>query len=395
MIDVVILGAGASGLMCACTLKKNNSNINVMLLEKNDKVGKKLSITGNGRCNLGNKNNDISNYDSTSDLSDYKEIIESKKYLDYLKEFGIYIKEDNNLLYPNSNQALGVVKAFERYFLSKNGIIKYNYEAKEIIKKDDYFIINNDIKCKYLVVATGGLSYPKTGSTGDGYKLLNKYHNVTKLYPSLVPLISDYKYLKDISGVRFDCNASLLVNNIKLGEEKGQVQFTDYGLSGISIFNLSRNIKEYLEDNKDVKIGINLIDKIDDINSYISKFSNYKIEDALSNIINNKLAYVLCKELNVIGKKVGGIDIKQVINKLRNFELNIIDIKDYSMAQVTKGGLILDEFKRTLESKKCNNLYVIGEVIDVDAKCGGYNLSWAFTSALLSATDISKKIIVV
>jgi len=377
MYDVVIIGAGAAGLMCACTLKKNNSNIKFLVLEKNDKVGKKLALTGNGRCNLGNTNRSINNYHSSSNLDAFKKILESGMYLDYLKEFGVYVKEEDGLLYPNSNQAIGVVKAFERYI---DGNIKYNYDVKTI-EKEDYFIINSDIKCKYLVVATGGMSYPKTGSTGDGYKLLSKHHNIIDTKPVLVPLISDYKYLKDISGVRFDCKVSY---NGK--EEVGQVQFTDYGLSGICIFNLSRYIEKGI-------ITLDLIYNLsdDDLITFLNRFKSYKIEDALSNVINNKLAQVVSKELNILGKKVCDVDLKMVINKLRKLNFNIIGRRDYDSAQVTEGGLNLNEFNSDLSSTTCDNLYAIGEVLDVDGKCGGYNLSWAFTSAILAANSISKK----
>ena len=391
MFDVVIIGAGASGLMCACTLKRIDKNINILLLEKNDKVGKKLALTGNGRCNLGNKNKDISNYNSSSNLDDFKELLEKGIYLDYLKEFGIYIKEENDFLYPNSNQALGVVKAFERYFINNSGNIKYNYEVNEI-DKEDYYIINNDIKCKYIVVATGGMSYPKTGSNGSGYKILKNYHSTTKLFPSLVPLESDYKYLKDIKGVRFDSKVSLYMDNTFIKSEFGQVQFTDYGLSGICVFNISRDVKEYLDCGKKVNVRIDLIEDIEDIYSYINKFDNYNIEDALSNIINNKLANVICKELCILGKKVKDVNINEVIYKLHNLNFNITGVKGYENAQVTKGGIVLNEFNNNLESKKCKGLYVIGEVLDVDSKCGGYNLTWAFTSAILSANSISEKL---
>lgn len=377
MYDVVIIGAGAAGLVCACTLKKNNPNIKFLVLEKNDKVGKKLALTGNGRCNLGNSNRSVNNYHSSGNLDRFKEILESGMYLDYLKEFGVYIKEENNLLYPNSNQALGVVKAFERYI---EGSIKYNYDVKTI-DKDDYFIINNDIKCKYLVIATGGMSYQKTGSTGDGYKLLGKYHNVIDTKPVLVPLLSDYKYLKDISGVRFDCKVKY---NDK--EEVGQVQFTDYGLSGICIFNLSRYIEKGIIT---LDLIYNLIDN--DLINFLNKFKYYKIEDALSNVINNKLAQVISKELNILGKKVCDVDLNVVINKLHNFKFDIIGRKDYDSAQITGGGLNINEFNTDLSSKNCENLYAVGEVLDIDGRCGGYNLTWAFTSAILAANSITKK----
>ena len=377
MYDVVIIGAGAAGLMCACTLKKNNPNIKFLVLEKNDKVGKKLALTGNGRCNLGNANRSINNYHSSSNLDVFKKELESGMYLDYLKEFGVYVKEDNGLLYPNSNQAIGVVKAFERYIEDN---IKYNYDIKRI-DKEDCFIINNDIKCKYLVIATGGMSYPKTGSTGDGYKLLDKYHSTVNTKPVLVPLLSDYKYLKDISGVRFDCKVTY-----HDFEEVGQVQFTDYGLSGICIFNLSRYIEKDI-----ITLDLTYNIKDNDLIDFLNKFKNYKIEDALSNVINNKLANVILKELNLLGKKVSDVDLNMVINKLHNFNFNITGHKDYASAQVTEGGLKLDEFNSDLSSRTCDDLYAVGEVLDVDGKCGGYNLAWAFTSAIIAASSISKK----
>ena len=394
MIDVVILGAGASGLMCASVLKKYNNNLKVLLLEKNDKVGKKLAITGNGRCNLGNKDKSILNYNSTSSLDNFKNKLESKKYLDYLKEFGIYIKEENNLLYPNSNQAISVVKSFERYLISKNINIKYSYNVSKIEKENDIFIINDDIKCKNVIVATGGKTYEKTGSNGSGYDLLKKYHTISNIYPSLVPLISNYKYLKELKGVRVDACASLIVNNNIIDKEEGQIQFTEYGLSGICIFNLSRNVKRYINEKKKVYIIINLAPNIkkEDLIPYINSFSNYKIEDALSNIFNNKVSYVISKDLGILGKIVMDLNINNIVNKIYDFKFEIIDTKDFNNAQVTSGGVLISEFDNNLESLKCNGLYAIGEVLDVDGKCGGYNLAWAFTSALLAANSVIKKL---
>lgn len=394
MYDVVIVGAGASGLMCASTLIHDNSKLKVLLLEKNDKIGKKLSLTGNGRCNLGNLNKDILNYNSNGDLKRFEDDIKESLYLNYLKDFGIYIKEENNLLYPYSNQAISVVKSFERYLKDKKVDIKYDYVVTNISKENNNFIINNDIKCKALVIATGGMSYPKTGSTGDGYNLVKKYHNITKLFPSLVSLISDYKYLKDLSGVRIDANLKLICDDKVKEEENGQLQFTNYGISGICTFNISRNVKEYLESKKSVYVKTNLAPNINDKDfiSFIRKFNNYRIEEALSNVFNNKLSNVIAKDLGILGKRVKTLDsIDNIIEKVHNFKINIIDTKDYNSAQVTKGGVNLDELKDSLESKKCKGMYIIGEVLDVDGKCGGYNLSWCFTSALIAAKDIIDK----
>lgn len=391
MYDVIIVGAGASGLFSACNLRNLNKKISILLLEKTDKIGKKLSITGNGRCNLGNKNIDIKKYSSNSDLSRFKDILENNYYLNSLQSFGIFTKDENGLIYPYSNQASGVVKSFEKYIEKNNINIKYNYIVDKIDKSNDYYIINDDLKCKYLIIATGGMSYPKTGSTFDGLKLLKTYHNHHKIYPSLVPLISNYRYLKDLSGVRHNSRVKLFVDNELIKEEQGQVQFTDYGLSGICVFNLSRNVKEYIDNNKKVVLSLDLMpDLLDkDVISFIRRFGNYRIEEAFSNILNNKLSIVISKDLNIIGKKVKSIyDLDFILKKIHAFNFEIIDTKDYKVAQVTKGGLSLDEFTDYLESKKLKNLYVVGETLDCDGICGGYNLAWAFTTSLLATENI-------
>ena len=160
------------------------------------------------------------------------------------------------------------------------------------------FVINDDIKSKNVVVATGGLSYPKTGSTGIGYEILNSFgHKIEKLEPSLTYLNTDYKYIKDLAGVRCDALVNLSVDGRIIDSEKGQVQFTKDALSGICVFNLSRNVSTYLKDKKKVKVILNLIPEysVFELKDYLYSFSGYKIEDALSGILNNKLAYALNK----------------------------------------------------------------------------------------------------
>ncbi len=413
MYDVAIIGAGASGMMCASILKIKNPKLKILLLEKNDKMGKKLLITGNGRCNLGNLNTNISNYNSTSNISRFEKYLDIKKikdtknnkispvldnenYIEYLKHIGILIKEDNGLLYPYSNQAISVCKSFERYLKNLNVNIKYNFNVTKLTKEKNSFTINDCIKAKKVVIATGGMSYPKTGSTGFGYEILKKFgHKIENLYPSLTYLKTDYKYIKEIDGVRFDCIISLNVNDVITETQKGQVQFTKDFVSGICTFNLSRNVKKYLQEGKKVKVIVNLVPNYNksEIEKYISEFKNYKIEDTLSGIINNKLASTISKQLKLYGKLVKQMtkkEIENVIYTLHNLTFNIIDTGDFNTAQVTSGGANLDEFTDYLESKKCKGLYVIGETLDIDGKCGGYNLAWAFTSALIVSNDISK-----
>lgn len=412
MYDVTIIGAGASGVMCALALKNKNRNLKVLLLEKNDKLGKKLSITGNGHCNLGNINTDISNYNSLSSLSDFKEKLEIKNfdflsfldnscslknYYDYLMHFGILITNEKGCLYPYSMQAISVCKSFERYLNYLNVDIKYNYDVSKVSKKADVFTINDDIKSKVVVVATGGKTYPKTGSTGFGYDILKSFgHTITNLYPSLTHLKTDYKYIKDLQGVRVNAKVSLCVNEKIETKENGQVQFTKEALSGICIFNLSRNVGKYIKENKKVKIIIDLIPNYDQLGlvEYLKSFSSYSIVDALSCVINNKLSFVISKELGFVNKKMEDltkVQLENVCFALKNMCFNITGTGDFETAQVTNGGANLDEFDCNLQSIKCKDLYAVGEVIDVDGKCGGYNLSWAFTSAIIVSDGILKK----
>ena len=395
MYDVVVIGAGSSGIMCASVLKKEKPSLNILILEKNDKLGKKLSATGNGRCNLGNIDTNINNYYSSSNLNEFEKVLGENKYLEYIKQIGILIKEDDKRLYPYSNQAITVCKSFERYLEYLDVKIKYNYDVQSIRKENEVFIINDDIKATKVVVATGGKSYPKTGSTGIGYNILKYFgHKIEDLSPSLTYLNTDYKYIKDLAGVRCDGVVRLSVNDCVIDSEEGQIQFTKDSLSGICVFNLSRNVLKYLKEGKSVKIILNLVPDYSafELKEYLNLFPCYKIENALSGILNNKLAEVITKNLKINGKQVNNLtknELDDVIFELHNMYFNIIGTGDFDTSQVTKGGASLDEFTKDLESKKCKGLYAIGEVLDVDAKCGGYNLSWAFNSAIIVALKLS------
>lgn len=390
MYDVVIIGAGASGVMAACLIKEKNPLYKVLLLEKNDKIGKKILITGNGRCNLGNTNIDEKNYNV--DISKFANLNDLfNEYLDFLQKIGIVIKEDSGRLYPYSNQAISVCKAFERYLKKLDVEIKYNYNVNEVIKSDNKYIINNEIKSDKVIVSTGGLSYPKTGSTGMGYEILKEFnHTIKDTYPALTYLNTNYKLIKELDGVRFNGIVSLYVNNELVDSEYGQIQFTKNALSGICIFNISSNVKKYLEQKKEVVVSVNLVKEYD-ISEYLYKFMDYKLEDALSGILNNKLAYVISKELKLHGfmiKELNHKQIKSVDYLVHHFNFNIIDVGNYNVSQVTKGGAKLEEFTDNLESIYSKGLYAAGEVLDVDGKCGGYNLAWAFISAILISKEI-------
>ncbi len=399
MYDVIIIGAGASGCFLALTLKYKNPNLKVALIEKNDKLGKKLLITGNGRCNLGNTNINIDNYNSSSSLEKFAKSLQKNEYLNCLKKFGILIKKEDTStrLYPYSNQAITVCKSFERALENENVKLIYNYDVKKATYENSSFVLNNDLKCKKLVVATGGKTYIKTESKDNGYSILKSFgHTITKLYPALTFLKTDHKYIKDLQGVRANVVVSLSVDGFVLKKEEGQVQFTKDALSGICIFNLSRDVNKYLKDNKKVEIVVDLVPDYNRayIECYLKEFNDYNVVDAISCILNKKIAQVVSNTLKLSDKKISGLsksELENISYALKNMHFNIIETGDFKAAQVTNGGAKLDEFTSGLESLKKPLLYAIGEVLDVDGKCGGYNLSWAFNSALIAAEDILKK----
>ena len=395
MKRIVIVGAGVSGLTAAIKVKSDKNE--VILLEKNSEVGKKILITGNGRCNFLNDKFDPTYFHSVKE-NNLKTIIteENKnKVLDFITELGIEYKIKNGYYYPFTNKASTIRDTFLEEVLRRNIKIKYNYNVEKIEKNNDKFIINNEIECDILIISTGGKSYKITGSTGDGYKLLNSFnHSVTDLSPSLVQIKTEGKYLKKLKGVRTDSIVSIWNDKEKIKEEYGELQLTDYGVSGICVFNLSRYVSSF--DNTYIKI--NFLPYIEtNLNEYLEKKdSSLNIYDILVRMLNDKIVNVILELTNIDkNKKYNELSIKEkelLSNYLTSFTLKVTGTKSFDEAQVTKGGIDLNEIDlSSFESKKINNLYIIGEVLDVDGDCGGYNISFAIISALIASNSIRGK----
>ncbi len=395
MKRIIIVGAGVSGLTAA--IKVKNDNNEVIILEKNNEVGKKILITGNGRCNFLNEKFEPAYFHSVR-KNKINELINDKnkeKVLNYITSLGIEYKIKNGYYYPFTNKASTIRDTFLQEVLRRNIKIEYNYKVDKIEKINDKFIINNEIECDILIISTGGKSYKITGSEGDGYKLLNSLnHSVTELNPSLVQITTEGKYLKKLKGVRTDAIVSIWNENEKIKEESGELQLTDYGVSGICVFNLSRYVSSY----KNTFIKINFLPYINDnLNGYLeSKDNSLSIFDILIRMLNEKIVNVLL-ELNNIdkNKKYNELTKKEkeiLSNSLTSFTLKVTGTKSFDEAQVTKGGIDLNEVNiNTFESNKTDNLYIVGELLDVDGDCGGYNISFAILSSLIASEDIRCK----
>lgn len=402
MCDIVIIGGGVSGIVSA--IKSFNGRNRITILERNDKCLKKLLLTGNGRCNYFNDDTSISNYHSMrEDLLD--KVINSdnmSRVLDFYNELGIIPKIKNGYYYPFSNQASTVRDALMFEVMKLGVSIKYNYLVEKIERSNNKFIINDSIVCDKVIIATGSCSYPKTGSDGMGYDFLRKFgHNIIKPLPALVQLNSDFKYCRELSGIRSDVILSLYEDDEFISSSVGEVQLTDYGISGICTFNLSHFVTRGLDVGKKEVIKVNFLPFIKDnymewFNTYSNKHNDKNIYMLLCNILNYKLVKVILKVCSIDNEiYYNELDYNSrslLIDNLTNFKFNIVSTKDFNFSQVCNGGVSLDEVNlSTFESLIVDGLYITGEVLDINGNCGGYNLICAVISGILVGDDLSDK----
>lgn len=396
MSKVIIIGGGLSGVVSAIYAKRKGNDVTI--LERNSDVLKKLLVTGNGRCNYFNNDQDINHYHSdnmevVSKIITEENINELSKFYD---EIGIVPKIKNSYYYPYSNQAISVKDALVNELEKLNIEIICNYLVEDI-KYNGKFIINDELTSDKLIISTGSKAYPKTGSDGMGYNFLKELgHNITKINPALTALKSNNKYLKELAGVRCEAKVSLYENNKLLKEEIGELQLTDYGLSGICTFNVSYLINKN-ENDKYVLINfMPFINTKEEFVSYIKERNKIvkqrTISKLLEGILNKKIVDVILKTSDInSGLVLDDLNDNQ-INKLAenviNYKFIITGTNSFDKSQVCTGGLKLTEIDpKTMMSTKINNLYITGELLDVDGDCGGYNLTFAFISGYLSGSD--------
>lgn len=400
-MKVAIIGAGASGLVCSIYAKSDNNE--VYLFEKNNYPGKKILLTGNGKCNYFNENLNTTYYHSTNEelLSNIINDNNKGEILKLFDNIGIVPKIVNGYYYPFSNQAITVKESLTKEAKRLNVKIITDYEVLDI-KYNGKYIINNELEFDILVVATGGLSYPKTGSTGFGYDIAYQFnHSLIKPLPALVQLKSNNKYLKDWEGVRTDVIINSYENNKLVATSSGEIQLTNYGVSGICIYELSSNIVRGLDNKRNEYLTINFVPFIDiDIKEYLSirnkKLNNRCISDLLDGMLNYKLVNLILKKNNINSNKkyseLTSNEIDNLCKDLVEYKLEITGYNDFNSAQVTSGGIPISEINTsTMESLKQNNLYLIGELLDIDGVCGGYNLANAFITGMLAGKDIRSK----
>lgn len=401
MSDIIIIGGGPSGIVTA--IKAKNKNNNVIVLEKNNTPLKKLLLTGNGKCNYFNEIFSTKNYHSKN--IDIVDKIISDKNLNSVKEFfdelGIIPKIKNGYYYPFSNQATTIKNVLLREAELKGVNIICNSEALDIEKKDKFIIkcTDKEYTCDKLVISMGSKAYPKTGSDGLGYSLLEKLgHSIIKPLPALVQLTSNFKYLKDIDGVRTDVYMELFEDDKYIDSESGELQFTNYGISGICTFNLSNYITRGLDEGRSEVIKINLVPFIETLitpwmDQYSKKNSNKNLTELLEGFLNYKLVNMILKVSNLKGtnyyKDLTNEEKLELCKNLRSLKIEITGTKSFDNSQICNGGVPLSEINyQTMESNIVKDLYITGELLDMNGNCGGYNLTTCWISGLLAGKDI-------
>lgn len=384
---IAIIGAGASGLFSSILL--SSKGFEVTIFEKNTKVGKKLLATGNGRCNITNQNISLSNFYSNSNISLIKNHLQDFSY-SYCKEFfnkiGIEFKSvQSGRVYPLSLTSSTVVDILEYEAVKEGTKIELNSEIVDVRYEKNQFILNNTKRFDKLIIATGSIAMPKLGSSESGYHFAKKFkHKIIAPVPSLVQLVSDNKNLDVVSGVKIEAT---------IDNKRGDFLFTKYGVSGSLILDISRRISKGLLSQKSMKIVVDTMPDfsyeqlIDLLTKRVNRLKDKELNLWLDGIMNKKLAKFIILNSNIpshikYAKFLSQKEISKIVKTIKGLEFNIIDTKGFETCEVCAGGVQLSEINlENMESKYQKNLFFIGEVLDVDGDCGGYNLHWAWSSA--------------
>ena len=411
MKKVYIIGGGASGMIAAISAARCGHN--VILLEKNEKLGKKIYITGKGRCNLTNAcdrdtffDNVMSNpkflYRAYNQLSTY-DVVE------FFEQLGLRTKvERGNRVFPLSDKSSDVISVLRNELVRLGVSIRYKFEVSDIITKEGSFhgikLVNSDeiLYSDAVIVATGGLSYPLTGSTGDGYKFAKKLgHTITDLSPSLVSLYVSEVYVKELMGLSLkNISISVKSGQKEIYKDFGELLFTHFGVSGPVILSASRHIIPYINHKDAVTLSIDLKPALTNqqldarVLRDFEEFKNKQFKNSLTHLLPNKLIDVIIplssinpeKQVNSITKE----ERLRLVELLKNLTFNITRLASYDQAVITKGGISTKEINpSTMESKIIKNMYFVGEILDLDALTGGFNLQIAWSTGYLAGKSLS------
>ena len=404
--DVVIIGGGASGLFAAVYLKKNNPKLSVRILEALPRVGKKLALTGNGRCNITNRNIDISRYHGTDKTFAEFALQKYDGFFceDFFESIGVPFVFEDDKAYPASLQAASVVDCL-RFAADELGVITH-LETKVTniqLTKSGYMVIADKMQfmAKNVILAAGLLSgSDKVGCDGSILEILKKAgYETAKLYPAIVQLKTETDIVKQLKGIKVDALATLKHNGKSVKEESGEVLFCDYGLSGPPILQLSgeaARLEKGCEISLDLMSDIDFTTLLNKLDLRVKNLKNRNLDEFFTGMLNKRVGQVILKMAGLkLSDSVSVLQInhlKKITSLLKGFSFKVTGTNGFLNSQVTAGGLLTNQFSsETMMSLSNKGLYAVGEILDIDGDCGGFNLQWAWSSATAAAEDILRE----
>jgi len=398
--EVIVVGGGASGMIAALTAAEKGKR--VLLLEKNDRLGKKLSATGNGRGNISNISISADNYRGADPnfvipaLSAFG-VEDTRRFFASL---GVIFRQEEGRIYPASFQASSVSDCL-RFALEKAGVqVRTGFTVEDIVRGKGGFSVKGrgeNIFCSRLIMAAGGEAAPVLGGSARGYKLLEKLgHSSSRRFPALVQLKTDNTYPRAMQGLKLDARIFLLTEGKKEEEAFGEVLFTEYGISGNGVFAISRQASAALDRGEAAQISLDLLP---DISHEVLTELLYQrrrdcghltLEHFFAGLLHKKLGIMICKyaglrPLSREGSSLEDKELQALTDSIKDLRLPLIGTTGFANAQVTAGGIYTDQVDpHTMGSLICPGLYITGELLDIDGLCGGYNLQWAWSSGHLA-----------
>lgn len=407
--EVAVIGGGAAGMTAAIAAAKAGAR--VILLERNDRLGKKILMTGNGKCNLGNTDLKQTDYysDNMAMVASVLERFGAEDTIAFFSSLGLCIKEKNGYLYPLSEQA-SVVLDVLRYGLERYGVSILTdamVQCLQQMEPEVYYLILQDgrrIQADRVILTCGGQAAPKTGSDGNGYTLARELgHRIISPLPSLVQLHCSEKYCKALAGVRAEGTVRIYLGKKELVcEEKGEIQLTEYGISGIPVFQLSGKVNQLLAQGKKLMAELDFFPQYE--SDAFEKFCRERLKYMKSATVEVFFTGMLHKKLMQVCIRLAGLNpqqrvsdadpqkLKQVFILCRRLPFTITGSHSFESAQVSRGGVSLLDVDTDLQSIHHKGLYLAGEILHVDGRCGGYNLHWAWASGTIAGNTAAESL---
>ncbi|EHQ88717.1 NAD(P)/FAD-dependent oxidoreductase [Desulfosporosinus youngiae] len=402
---ILIIGGGASGILAAITAARNGAE--VILLERNPRIGKKLLATGNGRCNYTNVNVDVSCYHGHHPhfVKGVLGAFGVQETLDFFEQLGIVPKiEEFGKIFPMSGQASSILDVL-MYELNEAGVsIVCNAYVRSIRKEKNRFILtfedDTEITGDIVILAAGGKALPSSGSDGSSYSMARELgHTITELFPALVQLKLEGGFFRQIEGVKFFGTAEIIHKGKMLARNSGDILFANYGVSGPPILQISREAGKLLQEHQEVFLRLTILDSMnrEELRNLLIKRFNFMpqktIAFSLVGLVNKRLIPVILKEAGFtdIKRSVASLNVQErekILEVLQDWRFLIRGTKSWPSAQVTAGGIDTKKINpETMESRIVKGLYFAGEIIDVDGLCGGFNLQWAWSSGYVAGKN--------